>query len=124
MGPRHTSPERSQLSPAEAAAQPESLASLPWPEGTQVLRFEDLEGAILLRATLVPKSGRDTSGVFVLDTGAGFLALDLELARLLGIADSAAGPRRWTWPLARSPVLSWVACRWTRSRPCSRWTRA
>jgi hypothetical protein len=53
-----------------------------------VLRFEDLEGAVLVRAKLVSASGRDTSGVLVLDTGAGFLALDLGLARLLGIADS------------------------------------
>jgi hypothetical protein len=79
-------------SAADVAAQPESLASLPWPEGTQVLRFEDLEGAILLRAKLVSEFGRDTSGIFVLDTGAGFLALDLDLARLLGIADGGARP--------------------------------
>jgi hypothetical protein len=77
-------------SPAGSAAQPESLASLPWPEGTQVLRFEDLEGAVLLRARAVSASGRDTSGTFVLDTGAGFLALDLALARLLGITDPGA----------------------------------
>lgn len=86
------------------AALPESLTARPWPEGTQVLRFEDLEGAILVRAKLVSASGRDTSGIFVLDTGAGFLALDLGLARLLGVADSvpaaaavALAPR----PLAR-----------------------
>ena len=63
---------------------------LPWPEGTQVLRFEDLEGAILVRARIVSESGSDTSGVFVLDTGAGFLALDLGLARRLGVADSTS----------------------------------
>ena len=57
-----------------------------------MLRFEDLDGAILVHARLVAKSGDDTSGVFVLDTGAGFLALDLGLARLLGVADSAPGP--------------------------------
>jgi predicted aspartyl protease len=56
-----------------------------WPEGTQVLRFEDLEGVILVPARLSAESERDTSGVFVLDTGAGFLALDLGLARLLGL---------------------------------------
>jgi hypothetical protein len=55
-----------------------------------VLRFEDLEGAILVRARLVSASGHDTSGIFVLDTGAGFLALDLGLARLLGIADGGS----------------------------------
>jgi len=77
------------LPKSHIAAQPDSLASLPWPEGTQVLRFENLEGAILVGGKLVPVSGRDTSGTFVLDTGAGFLALDLGLARLLGVADSA-----------------------------------
>ena len=88
----------------DVVAQPESLFSLPWPEGTQVLRFEDLEGAILVRAKLVSESGRDTSGVFVLDTGAGFLALDLGLARLLGVTDStsrAAAVDLATRPLAR-----------------------
>jgi hypothetical protein len=75
---------------AAAAIQPDRLVSLPWPEGTQVLRFEDLEGAILVRADLAATSGRDTSGVFVLDTGAGFLALDLGLARLMGLVDSAS----------------------------------
>lgn len=89
---------------AAVAAPPDSLASLPWPEGTQVLRFEDLEGAILVRARLVSASGRDTSGIFVLDTGAGFLALDLGLARLLGMADSvsaAAAVDLAARPLAR-----------------------
>ena len=57
-----------------------------------MLRFEDLEGAILVPAKLVSTSGRDTSGVFVLDTGAGFLALDFGLARPLGIADAGVGP--------------------------------
>jgi predicted aspartyl protease len=91
--------------PGQTPASPESLAALPWPEGTQVLRFEDLEGAILLAATLTPKVGRDTSGVFLLDTGAGFVAVDFDLARLLGIADSAdsvAGPA--AVGLAASPL--------------------
>jgi hypothetical protein len=88
-------------STAGITPQPESLASLPWPEGTQVLRFEDLEGAILVRAKLVSDSGRDTSGVFVLDSGAGFLALDLPLARLLGIADGDSGA---TVDLAARPL--------------------
>jgi len=75
-----------------AAIRSERLATLSWPEGTQVLRFEDLEGAILVRANLVARSGRDTNGVFVLDTGAGFLALDLGLARLMDLVDSASVP--------------------------------
>ena len=77
--------------PADSSHRPDSLAALPWPDGTQVLRFEDLEGEILVRATLSAGPGRDTSGLFVLDTGAGFVALDLDLARRLGVADSATG---------------------------------
>lgn len=71
-------------------ADPIGLAEMQWPEGTQVLHFEDVEGAILVGATLKSTSGRDTNGVMLLDTGAGYLAVDLELARILGLADSAA----------------------------------
>ena len=85
---------------ARAEAPPrEPLAALEWPPMSQVLRFEDLEGAILVPATLVPATGRDTAGDFVFDTGAGFLALDLPLARRLGLADSAAPPA----PVALAP---------------------
>ena len=69
-----------------------------------MLRFEDLEGAILVCARLVSASGRDTSGIFVLDTGASFLALDFGLARLLGMVDSvpaAAAVGLAARPLAR-----------------------
>lgn len=81
-----------------------ALSSLRWPDGSQVLRFEDLEGAILLPATLRASSGADTSGLLVVDTGAGFLALDFTLSRWLGITDtlgvsSAVGFA--TRPLAR-----------------------
>src|SRR5262247_2952873 len=64
-----------------------------WPEGTQRIRFENLEGMVLIEMTLRGTGGRDTTGLFVLDTGAGFLALDHDLATGLGIADSARGPR-------------------------------
>jgi len=59
-----------------------------WPSGTILLPFEDLEGLLLLPATITGQGGRDTSGVLVLDTGAGFLALDRRLATWAGIADS------------------------------------
>ncbi len=77
----------------------DSLAALEWPPMSQVLRFEDLEGAILLPAVLFSATGRDTAGDFVFDTGAGFLALDLALARRLGLADSAPPPG----PVALAP---------------------
>src|SRR5580765_5080570 len=64
--------------------------SLRWPEGTEVLRFENLEGIILVPGRLHGRAGADTSGPLALDTGAGYLALDVSLARILGIADSAA----------------------------------
>lgn len=57
-----------------------------WPAGTTVASFEDLDGVTLLQASVTGSDGRDTSGVFVLDTGAGYLALDEPLAAQLGIA--------------------------------------
>ena len=59
-----------------------------WPAGTEVLEFENIEGLILLTGALRGPSGVDTSGTLVLDTGAGYLALDLGLSRILGLADS------------------------------------
>lgn len=61
-------------------------ASADWPEGTELLDFENLEGVMLVTGRL-QGSERDTSGVFVLDTGAGHLALDAPLAMRLGIVD-------------------------------------
>jgi len=49
--------------------------------------MEDLEGLLLLQATLRGTEGRDTSGTLALDTGAGFLALDRDLAVALGITE-------------------------------------
>ncbi len=63
--------------------------SIVWPSGTEVLRFENVEGIILLRGTLKGQVEVDTTGPLALDTGAGYLALDLGLARVLGLADSA-----------------------------------
>jgi hypothetical protein len=53
-----------------------------------VLKFENIEGLILLTGALRGPSAVDTSGTLVLDTGAGYLALDLGLSRILGLADS------------------------------------
>src|SRR5258706_1396906 len=64
-------------------------SAISWPAGTEVLRFENIEGIILLRATLRGLASADTTGPLALDTGAGYLALDVGLARTLGIADSA-----------------------------------
>ncbi|MEK7331570.1 MAG: PDZ domain-containing protein, partial [Candidatus Eisenbacteria bacterium] len=63
--------------------------SLHWPAGAEVLRFENLEGIVLVRGGLRGRAGADTTGPLALDTGAGYLALDLGLARVLGLADSA-----------------------------------
>lgn len=55
------------------------------PPGADVMRFENIEGLILVSATL---SGvRDTSGLLVLDTGSGYLALDHLVADRLGLLE-------------------------------------
>lgn len=77
--------------PASERAIPPA-ASGSWSEGTLQLPFENLDGVILVRAT-VRGAVRDTSGPFVLDTGAGYLALDGHLAGWLGLLDGAADSR-------------------------------
>jgi len=67
-----------------------SAEQIRWPDGTTQLPFEDLEGVTLLEATATGMNGRDTTGAFVLDTGAGFIALDHSLAIRLGIANAPA----------------------------------
>ena len=77
------------------AAPPEAPAlidaSADWPDGTELLRFENVEGVMLLSGRL-QGSERDTSGLLVLDTGAGHLALDAPLALRLGIVDHLPVP--------------------------------
>ena len=72
-----------------------------WPEGTDTLAFENVEGIILVPARLtgrplgaeqsvphpVSETGADTSGWLALDTGAGFLAIDGQVAVRLGLID-------------------------------------
>jgi hypothetical protein len=62
-----------------------------WPAGTEVLSFDNVEGVILLTARLHGPSGRDSSATLAVDTGAGFLALDRDVAQILGISDSTDG---------------------------------
>lgn len=54
------------------------------------MQFENVEGIVLIDVGLHGVSGADTSGSVALDTGAGFLALDRELAQGLGLSDSVA----------------------------------
>lgn len=58
------------------------------PDGATRLGFENLEGLVLVEAHL-HGAGRDTSGLFALDTGAGYLALDHPLAYILGVSATA-----------------------------------
>jgi len=67
-----------------------SLDSLAWPAGTEILPCQNREGVLLLSATLRGRTGADTTGLFVLDTGAGFLAIDHGLARAFDLADSGS----------------------------------
>jgi hypothetical protein len=88
------------------------FSRLPWPEGTTLVPFEDLEGAIILRARLCGAPGRDTSGALILDTGAGFLGVDRRLGRWLGVSDdSQRDPREPIGvadrPLSRLELGAW-----------------
>jgi hypothetical protein len=69
-----------------------SSAHIPvaWPEGTDTCSFENVEGIVIVRAECSTMAGVDTAGPFVLDTGAGCLALDADLAQRLGLQDSAS----------------------------------
>jgi hypothetical protein len=116
----------------QPSTQPPAIAL--WPEGAVVVPFENLEGAIAIhgrilvrtvdrapvesddstRLSLAPQQAmepepttayRDTSGPFVLDTGAGHLVLDLALARALGLtAMTELAPALGGLGLASLPV--------------------
>lgn len=64
-----------------------------WPDGTVAIGFENLDGIIVFRGIVRGTDGRDSSGWFVLDSGAGYLALDAPLAARLGISSGTGeGP--------------------------------
>ncbi len=71
-------------SPPQATANPMLFA----PAGAFLVPVENVEGALLLKSTLINAHQVDTTGSLVLDTGAGYLALDGELILALGLADS------------------------------------
>jgi len=74
--------------PAPVSGTWKSIESLVWPEGTEQIHCVNQEGVLLVNATVRGRTGADTTGLFVLDTGAGFLAIDRDLARAFDIADS------------------------------------
>jgi hypothetical protein len=80
-----------------------------WPDGSVECQFENIEGIVLLNVIAFSSTALDTAGPFVLDTGAGYLGLDRELALWLGISDSVdAEPVGVTpRPLARLRVGTW-----------------
>ena len=47
-----------------------------WKSRASVVPFENFEGVIMVPTTIRSVDGRDTTGVLVLDTGAGYVALD------------------------------------------------
>ncbi len=69
-----------------------AAAARAWPEGTQLLPAEDLDGILLVHGTLRGANGRDTTGDLVVDTGAGYLALDRQVAFALGLTDTLVAP--------------------------------
>jgi predicted aspartyl protease len=59
------------------------------PPGAISCGFESVEGIIFVEATLHGPSGVDTTGLFVLDTGAGFLGVEPDVALRLGLTSTA-----------------------------------
>jgi predicted aspartyl protease len=83
------------LDPTSAATRSKTASPPPsllegLPAGSIELPIENLEGVVLVRATLRGPSSRDTTGWLVVDTGAGFLGLDDELAHILGLTSTPA----------------------------------
>src|SRR5204862_2073637 len=60
-----------------------------WRDNAELRPIENIQGIILIDAR-VSAAGRDTTGVFALDTGAGFVALDAQLARIIGISSTVS----------------------------------
>lgn len=56
-----------------------------WPPGTDLIPFELRNGLILVRATLFSPSGRETTGLLVVDTGAPALALAVGVWNALNV---------------------------------------
>lgn len=60
--------------------------------GTTRLPMENVEGVVLLEANLRGPNGRDTTGLLVLDTGSGYLGIDVPVAGRLGITQRTDRP--------------------------------
>jgi predicted aspartyl protease len=86
----HASPMASTSATSAKASSPAELAPgrVAAPENSYYVPFENIDGAIVVRLKLGYATGRDTTGLFVVDTGAGYLALAPELIQALGLADS------------------------------------
>src|SRR5262245_47141393 len=84
---------------SQGGARADSALDLP-PSSTS-LRFEDIEGVMLIHATLAGAT-RDTSGLMVFDTGAGYLGVGIEVARALGVMSRDIAPG--TIELAEQPL--------------------
>ena len=72
--------------PHATAAASDTTASLP--AGSHSVRFENVDGAIIVNGMLRGASDRDTTGLLIVDTGAGFLALAPALIQRLGLSDT------------------------------------
>ena len=111
------------VGPAASSGEPLDLNRVAWPEGTEILPFDDVEGAILVRATLGSPALRDTSGA---DAPRHGRRLPRDRSRVVprSSAFPTARPARrpWTWRRGPCRGSSSAGSRWTRSRPCSRWT--
>lgn len=88
-----------------SATPPATNASLLAPVDAFRIPWENADGAILLRARLTGGSGLDTTGLLVLDTGAGYLALSSDLIRWLQLSERPIEPMTFSpKPLQRLTI--------------------
>ena len=80
----------SSIGAGAAATPPSTSPSSTAPPGVLEVKVENLEGLLLLPASIRGTQARDTSGLLALDTGAGYLALDRGLASWAGIGSGDA----------------------------------
>jgi hypothetical protein len=101
---------------ARSSTRAKDLQKIIWPDGVVTLKFENLEGAILLPVRM-RSIDRDTTGPLLLDTGAGYLALDLGLARMLRVADPHARHDEVSLSERSLPTLELGTIRFSRVGP-------
>ena len=100
VSPHSSRPSRG--ASARAAAEAQSLLA---PADAFRIPCENADGALLFRARLTAGGGLDTTGLLVLDTGAGYLSLSPSLIRRMNLSDRPVDPMTFaSKPLQRITI--------------------